>query len=197
MVRSHAGRHVRVERLASKSRSVAVHRAAGRSQDFSEHALITGENPGKVHHLAKSQDPIPGKHLRNFRKTHRRSRRFEVRGWNAGGDHDEQVEREEPARIENVADSQKSHDVGNLMRIRHHRARSPRNHVGGELGNVEHAAFDVNVCVDERRKDYQALKVHDLASMGIVAHAGHHATGHRHGSLHNLAGEDVGREAVR
>lgn len=76
------------------------------------------------------------------------------------------------------------------MRIDHHRARPMRHDRARELRHGHHRALDVEVAVDQSRREIGTIQIDDFARF-VVADADDAAIINRHVSRINLAAEDV------
>ncbi len=85
-------------------------------------------------------------------------------------------------------------DIGDLVRVGDHGCGAPGHDCARVLGDGDHGALDMNVAVDESRREDLAVQVQDLASAGAVE-ACYPAFMNGHIRPVHLAGEKVGHAA--
>ncbi len=148
-----------------------------------------GNDAGEVHHLREPEHPAPAHQRLEVARRQGAPRRLEGRRGNARRGHEEDVQLEIRARVEQPVHAVDAEDVRDLVRIGHDRRRSQREHQPRELVHHELHRLEVHVRVDEARNDERAGGVERLASL-VRPDPGDHAVDDRDVGVQPLARED-------
>ena len=167
--------------------------ASPRGGHLLEYPRRGAQHCGNVHDLGETENTRPRQELANLRRAKYRSRSFPVRGRNARGRHEEQVDRQPQAGRDQHVDSAHTEDVADLMRIGDDGGRPHRHHQPRQLRWCQQRTFQVHVRVDQSWQ-------HDLARgrngpFGMPrprAHARDGAIRDHDVGLHDLPGKDIG-----
>ena len=96
-------------------------------------ALVSGDDAGEVHHLGQPEHPAAAEEALEIARQKRATRRLEPRGRDAGGRHEEEVERQSLARVEQPVDAVGTEHVCELVRVGDDRSGAEREHQPREL----------------------------------------------------------------
>ena len=159
-------------------------------RDLGQHLRVPVQDPGEVHDLAQRDHSRVVEERLQVGRPEPRARGFQVGGRHARGQGAEQIDRLAVGRVQEVADPGGSQDVGDLVRVGHHRGGSVHDHGPGELADRGHGALYMNVGVDEPWGDDATLQV-DHPSCGPVGQGDDPASGYGNAAVPHLAGEHV------
>ena len=194
------------ERIPAEGRRRALDQArrvpstcAAPSSRASPAALEPRHDAGKVHHLREPDHPGSPHQAFEVAGRERAARGLELRRGYARRGHEEHVQWELGARVEQPVDTVRAQHVCDLVRVGDHRRRPQRQHEAGELVGQELRRLEVQVGVDESRHDPAAGRVDRLGGL-VLADPRDVAVADRDVALEPLAREAGGpslRASVR
>ena len=121
-----------------------------RGGDLAQHLRVSRGDAGKVHHLAQPDDAGPGHRLGDVLGPDLVARRLEPRRRGGARGHlDEDVDRLDQRLVMHQPHAGQAEHVGDLVRVDEHGGRAVRRDGADELGDGQHARFDVHVAVAE------------------------------------------------
>ena len=180
VVRPHARRQVGVEVLPPQQRRVPVHVPPREGVELRQQASVLRQHAREVHHLRQPQrrrvrqvrqqvpdlEPCPG--------------RLQLRRRHAGAEVHLQRHHERQRRVQEVAQPRHAQDVRDLVRVADRRRRPARQHALLERVRQDQRALDVQVRVDQPRRQHPAPRL-DLAPPAIrPVRADDRVAAHRH-----------------
>ena len=93
-----------------------------------------------------------------------------MRRGHAARQHDEKIHREIFGGFQNVADAVEAEDVGVFVRVNDHRTGAVRHDGARKFRRGEHGAFDVEMPVNQARRQIRTLEINHLLRL-IIAEA--------------------------
>ena len=190
VIGANAGERVGVQVFPAQAGRMAVDHFAAARFDLRQLALHSQKNAGIIHQLGDAGDPIVRDHQAQIVRGEARARRFQMRRRHAGRQHDEKIDRQILARLEHVTDPIHPENVRVFVRIDDHRSGAMRHDRARELGDRHHRAFDVEMSVDQTRREIRALEVDDFFRV-VIAETDDALVVHRDVGFMDLAAEDV------
>src|SRR5438270_4490703 len=163
--------------------------------DLGQLALVTEKDARIIHQLRHAGDAIVGHHEREIVGGETGASRFQMRRRDARGQHDKKIDRQILARFEHVADAIHAPDVGVLVRIDDHGTGAMRHNRARKFRDRDHRAFDVEMSVDQARREIGPGNVDDLLRV-VIAEADHAAVIDGDIGFVNLAAQDVDQPRV-
>jgi len=180
VVRTDPAGDVGIEPPASESRSMAVHRPPGECVELGVDLRIAEHRSRNVHHLGQPQHPRLAGQGCEIRRRQTGAGGRKIGGRYTGWCHDQHVEREVGGGGEHPAHAVKTRNVGNLVRVAHHRRGPTRDDRARELGRDHHAALQVNMGVNQTRQQQSTAEINPLPGVAGLTHGSNDAVHDRH-----------------
>jgi len=147
--------YVQPRLLAAQTGGMTVYRQAEmmRRRNLFHYLRVMFQHSGEIHHFAEIADVFIGKEAGDGCGIEGGSGGFEAGGGDAAGGAEVEIERNGPAVGDHEFDAGETADVGDLVRVADGRDGTMDNGHAREFRRYEERAFDVDVRVDEARKN--------------------------------------------
>ena len=150
----------------------AVDGAVLEGVELREDVRVAGDDAREIHDLGETVDDVVIQKSSQVGGVEGRARGCHVRRGDAAGSIGDDAKRQAPACVGHEADARRTGDVGDLVRVGDGGGHAARDDRGGDLAREAERAFDVDVAVDQARRDEGVLEVDGFAPGVAGADAG-------------------------
>ena len=176
MIRGDPCGDIGVQLLAAQSRGMTVDPFPLGDLDLFQDFGVAMDHSGKVHHLTETLYPFLIDEVFEVVSPDLCPCGLEKGGRHARGEHNEEVEGDGFYSCAHELNAFDPHDVGNLVKVGHHRRYPVGDDCLGIFPHPHHAALDMHMCVDEAGGEKFSLEVYYLLG-GIIPEPHHDPLG--------------------